>query len=104
MNTAGRMDDIRRETLSQVARSEKYYKIFVGCAALMEGGCLLGFFLLMDFDERLHWLLLVMTGLIYGTLAFGMCALGAYVRHGMLRILAAIEIAANGQAADPAED
>ncbi len=104
MNTTRRMDDIRRETLSQVARSEKYYKIFVGCAALMEGGCLLGFFLLMDFDERLHWLLLVMTGLIYGTLAFGMCALGAYVRHGMLRILAAIEIAANGQAANPAED
>ena len=58
----------------------------------------------MDFDERLHWLLLVMTGLIYGTLAFGMCALGAYVRHGMLRILAAIEIAVSGQEADPAEE
>ena len=104
MNTTGRMDDIRRETLSRVARSEKYYKIFVGCAALVEGGCLLGFLLLMDFDERLHWLLLVMAGLIYGTLAFGMCALGAYVRHGMLRILAAIEIVADGQRADPAED
>ncbi len=104
MNTTSRMDDIRRETLRRVARSEKYYKIFVGCAALMEGGCLIGFLLLMDFNERLHWLLLVMTGLIYGTLALGMCALGAYVRHGMLRILAALEMAANGQGADRSED
>lgn len=91
MTTTERLDEMRAEALRRVDRAERDFKmLFVG-AAIVEGLALAGFFLLMDFKDPLHRLLLVHAVLIYGTLAIGLVALGAYVRKNALRVLQAVE-------------
>ena len=85
------LDKVRAAALERVARGERNVKLAIIGAAAIEGLGLLGFLLLMDYHSRLHWLLLVMAFLIYGTLAAGIIALGVYVNLATLRILKAIE-------------
>lgn len=92
--TTNELDAIRRATLERVERSRSLVVKWIIATAIFEGLCLVGFFLLMDFGNRLHLLLLVMTFLIYGTLGLGMVALGAYTRFLNLRVLKAVELAA----------
>ena len=82
----------RRAALESVDRAEQRFKGVVLAAAAMETGLLATFLWLMDFDEPLHWLLLVSAGLVYGTLGIGLVALGAYVRMSTLRVLKALEL------------
>jgi hypothetical protein len=67
-------------------------KLAIAAAAVVEAAGLLTFLLLMDFLDRLHWLLLVTAFLIYGTLAIGIIALGAYVNLATQRVLKAISL------------
>jgi hypothetical protein len=84
------LSEVRAAALARVARGERNVKLAIAGAAVFEAACLLTFLLLMDFHDRLHWLLLVMAFLIYGTLAIGLCALGAYVNLATERVLKAI--------------
>jgi hypothetical protein len=83
-------DRARVAALERVKRGELYVRLAVIAAAVVEAAGLLGFLLLMDFGNRLHLLLLVMAFLIYGTLAMGIIALGAYVNLCSQRILKAL--------------
>jgi hypothetical protein len=94
MNEIERTDlgKVRAAALERVARGERNLKIAIGGAAVAEAGGLASFLLLMNFQDRLHWLLLVMAILIYGTLALGIVALGAYVNLATQRVLKAIAL------------
>ena len=83
---------IRAAALERVAGDERHVKIAIACAAAVEAAGLIGFLLVMDMHSRLHWLLLIMALLIYGTLALGICALGAYVKLSTERVLKAIAL------------
>jgi hypothetical protein len=86
------LNSVHRAVLTRVDRGRRDFIIALCFVAGTELAGLIGFLLLMDFDERLHWLLLVMAFLIYGTLAVGLIALGAYIRCWLLRLLKAIEL------------
>lgn len=105
MENGSHLNGIRRMALDRVDRSRKAHLYWLVIAAIWEGACLVTFLLLMDIHDRLHWLLLVSAGLIYGTLGFSLIALGAYTRSGVLRVLTAIELLddAVGRDAPPVE-
>lgn len=94
------LDQLRVAALERVKRGERNVQLCIIAAAVIEGCGLLGFLLLMDFGNRLHLLLLVMAFLIYGTLAAGIVALGAYVNLCSRRIVKAI-LASDGAAGSP---
>lgn len=86
------LNGIRRDTLARVEKSERARNLWIAAAAVIEAACLITFILLADFGERLHLLLFVGTLLVYGTLAMGILALGAFTQSWCLRILCAIEL------------
>ncbi len=90
-----KINEIRANTLGQIERNERNYKLaFVG-AAFIELLFLIAFFLLADFSNRVHILLLLTTMTIYAILIFGLIALGLHVNRNTLRVLKAIEILGN---------
>lgn len=85
------INKIRRNTLDQIERNERHYKLsFVG-AAVIEASFLAAFLLLADFSNRVHVLLLIVTVVIYTIMAFGLLALGLHVNRNTLRVLNALE-------------
>jgi hypothetical protein len=85
------VDLIRRTTLDRIDASEKTSWWLLAAAATVEGLGLLLYLVLMDFSNRLHWLVFIAACLVYGTLALGMFALGAEMKVSVQRILRAIE-------------
>ena len=92
MQLDSQLNGIRRTTLARVEKSERARWWLIVAAAVIEGTCLIAFILLADFGNRLHILLLIGAGLVYGTLAMGILALGAFTQSWCLRILNAIEL------------
>lgn len=90
------LDGVRLAALDEVDRAERAFKAVIWAAGLVEATLLGTFLLLMDFGQRLHWLILVGAGLVYITLSVGLLALGAKGRVNTLQILKAIELA-NGR-------
>ncbi len=88
------VDDIRRHTLDSVDAAEKNLRRAVALAGVVEGALLVTFFVVMDFGDRLHWLLLISAVLVYATLSAGLFALGAYIKLNTARVVRAIELTA----------
>lgn len=86
------LDEIRREALNRVDRSERSQRWWIAVAAAIEAACLLTFISLADFSNRLHLLLFIGAILVYGTLAMGILALGAFTQSWCVRILAALQL------------
>jgi hypothetical protein len=90
MNEPINLDAVRAAALQRIDQAERRYKFGIVAFAFMEalfGGA---FLLLMDFSNRLHWLLLVMALLIYATLSVGIFSLGAYIQASTQGLLNAI--------------
>jgi len=86
-----KINEIRTNTLTQIERTERNYKLaFVG-AAFFELLFFVTFWLLAEFSNRLHALLLIVAIAIYTILAFGLLALGLHVNRNTLRVLNALE-------------
>ncbi|HEX6748938.1 MAG TPA: hypothetical protein VF092_16695 [Longimicrobium sp.] len=90
------LDRIRRSALDEIDRRERWFKLSLAGAVLVEAILLLAFLLLADLHDRTHLLLLVSAVLVYSTLALGLAALGAHVSRTGARILAALELAHAG--------
>jgi hypothetical protein len=86
------LDKVRADALERVKQGERYVRRTIAAAAVVEATGIVAFLLLMDFGNRLHVLLLVQAFLIYGTLAAGIIALGAYVNLSAQRILKALSL------------
>jgi hypothetical protein len=92
-----KINEIRANTLGQIERIERKYKLaFVG-AASVEILFLIAFFLLADFSNRVHVLLLLTTMTVYTIVLFGLIALGLHVSRNTLRVLKAIETLGNNK-------
>lgn len=87
-----KIDEIRINSLDQIEKNERNYKLaFVG-AALVEATFLAAFLLLADLSNRGHLLLLIASIAVYTVVAFGLIALGLHVTRNTLRVLKAIEL------------
>ena len=87
----GSVDRIRRTALDQIDKRDKASLRLQIAAAIVEGIGLILYLVLMDFSNRLHWLIFIAACLVYGTVMLGLFALGAEVKASVQRILRAIE-------------
>ncbi len=88
------LDDILEGVLDTAEKAEKRFNQATLLAGLVEGVLLVTFLLVMDFGQRLHWLLLIAAVLTYGTVAAGLVMMGAFINMNTLRVLKAIELIA----------
>jgi len=91
-----KINEIRKNTLNKIERSERNYKYAVSGAAFIELFFFAAFLVLADFSDRTHVLLLITTIAVYTITAFGLIALGIHVNQNTLRVLNAIELLEKG--------
>ena len=86
------LDEVRKEALERIDRSERNFKLAFYAAALFEALFMIVFLLAADFSNRMHVLLFIATVGSYSVVVLGLVALGAYVNRSVLRVLKAIEL------------
>ena len=96
MESEDRVDRIRRAALDGLDEREKTKTRLLMVAAAVEAIGLILYLVLMDFSDRLHWLVLIAACLVYGTLTVGLFALGAEMKAEVRRILRAVEEVGRG--------
>lgn len=85
------LDNIRENTLKQIEKTERNYKLMFIGAAIIEVIFITSFLLLADFSNNLHLLLLISSMTVYTIVGCGLTALGLHVNRNALRIISAIE-------------
>jgi uncharacterized membrane protein YbhN (UPF0104 family) len=95
------LGNVRVAALERVDRGRRYLTWAIIAVAMVEATLLVTFLLLMDYRDRLHWLLLVAALLVYCTLGLGLVALGAYVNLVTQRILKAIALQGEPESRTP---
>ena len=85
------LDEIRENTLKQIEKTERNYRLMFIGAAIVEVIFVASFLLLADFSNHLHLLLLISSMTVYTIVGFGLFALGLHVNRNALRIISAIE-------------
>ena len=90
MNDEKELNSIRQATLKEIDQADRRIKYLSIAAALVEGSLLVAFLYLMDFSNKLHWLILIAAGLVYLCLAIGLVMLGSYFQSSTRKILRAI--------------
>ena len=85
-------NEVRKEALARIDRSERNFKLAFYAAALFEALFMIVFLLAADFSNRMHVLLFIATVGSYSVVVLGLVALGAYVNRSVLRVLKAIEL------------
>ena len=85
------------DALGRIDRAECRYKLAFLAAVGVEGVMLLIYLALADFGDRTHVLLLVAMVATYTIIGVGLVALGAHVNRNTLRILRAVQLAADSR-------
>lgn len=85
------------DALRRIDRAERQYKLAFLAAVAVEGVMLLVYLALADFGDRTHVLLLVAMVATYTIIGVGLVALGAHVNRNTLRILRAVQLAADSR-------
>lgn len=86
-----KLDEVRAAALARIDRSQRNFKLAIAAAFLVESLFIISFFLLADFSNRMHVLLLISTVSCYSIVVIGLVALGAYMNRGIARLLKAVE-------------
>lgn len=92
MSEQNRLKDVRGAVLGRIERSERNYRLAFFSALAVEGLFFVAFFLLADFSNRLHVLVLLAAVAVYLILGLGLFALGAHVSRNTQLVLKAIEL------------
>ena len=82
------------DVLDRIDRTEQRYKLAFFAAVAIEALMLPAYLALADLGNRTHLLLLIATVATYTILGLGLVALGAHVNRNTLRILRAVQLAA----------
>jgi len=90
MSNVSGPDRARQGALERIERAEWKYKFGFVAVAAAEAIFLAAYLLLMDFRDRLHWLILLAAVLTYGVVLIGVVNLGIYVNASTRAILRAI--------------
>jgi hypothetical protein len=92
MENLDRIVKIKNQVLDEVDKSKKAMKLRAAAMGLVEGSLLITYLCLMNYHERLHWLILVAALLTYGTISMGLLTLMAYIDVNTQRVLKAIAL------------
>jgi hypothetical protein len=92
MSEQNRLKDVRGSVLGRIERSERNYRLAFISALAVEGLFFVAFFLLADFSNRLHVLVMLAAVAVYLILGLGLFALGAHVSRNTQLVLKAIEL------------
>lgn len=95
--TTDKTNNATAEALERIDRAERRYKLAFLAAAAVESVMLIIYLALADFSNRTHVLVLVAMVATYTIVGVGLVALGAHVNRNTLRILRAIQLAADSQ-------
>lgn len=85
------VDAIRQSVLDRMEKQARAVTIAIVGAAVLEALLLLIVFLITDWTDRTHRLIVVLSMLSYMVLALGLIALGAHVSRSVGRIVAVLE-------------
>jgi hypothetical protein len=85
------LDRIRAAALERMEQAERSYKIGKVFLITFEAALLACMLLMMDYRDRLHWLLLFTALLVYGIWLGGILTLGSYIKYSTQGILKAID-------------
>ena len=85
------LDDVRRSVLDRMERGERAMRLSIVAAALLEALMFVAAFRLIDWQDRTHRLIFVLSVFTYFIIALGLMALGGHVTRTAGRILAALE-------------
>lgn len=94
MTDANKLDDIRTNALTSMARNELWFKMLLGLCGVAEICGLLAVFWLIDWTNNTHQLIFASTMLVWVNLALWVYTLAVRNRVGEQRILRAIEVLA----------
>ena len=97
MAKSTKLDDIRRSALDRAEESERLWRHVITTWAIVEGSCLIVYFLLAYFAFATSVLILVAAVLVYNTLFIGILGLKGHIDISTQRILRAIESLAQDQ-------
>lgn len=92
MTSADRPTSAVHAALAQAERRDRWGRVALYGAALVEALLLGAALMVMDFDDRTHLLVFIMAMLAYTTLALGLAALGAWNAAANARLLDAIQL------------
>jgi hypothetical protein len=85
------LDKVRAAALERMERAERNYKRGKVFLITFEATLLACFLGVMDYRDRLHWLLLFTALLVYGIWLGGILTLGSYIKDSTQGILKAID-------------
>ena len=86
------LDEVRKEALERIDRSERNFRLAFYAAAVFEALFMIVFVFAADFSNRMHVLLFIATVGSYSVIVLGLLTLGTYVNRSVLRVLRAIEL------------
>ena len=85
------LDDVRHSVLDRMERGERATRWSIIAAAVLEALMFVAAFMIIDWQDRLHRLIFVLSMFTYFIIALGLIALGGHVTRTAGRILAALE-------------
>jgi hypothetical protein len=88
----------RMQAIAKVSGANKAFLVCVLMTGLCEIGFAVAIFMELDWNDQTHRLIMLTTGLVYGTLGLAVTALGAYNRLWALRIVQAVQLGPEGLA------
>jgi len=90
MTELSRLDQVRTAALDRIDRADRLYKRGIVLVAAFEALFGVLYVVLMDWHDRLHWLILLAACLTYSVVLGGIINLGLYVNSGTQAILRAV--------------
>jgi small-conductance mechanosensitive channel len=90
MSGVSQPDRARQTALERIERAERNYRWGFAAVAALEAIFGAAYLILMDFRDRLHWLILIAAILTYGIVLVGVINLGVYVNASTQAILRAV--------------
>jgi predicted PurR-regulated permease PerM len=90
MSESNNLDQARADALKRIEQAERNYTVGIILVVIFEAVFGMAFLLLMDFRDRLHWLLLLAAVLVYGVVLLSVVNVGKYITSATHTILQAI--------------
>ncbi len=89
--SAPNLDAVRGSVLTRMERADRFTRLAIYAAAVVELALFAVAIYLVDWDNRVERLLFVFSVLSYTIIALGLLALGGHVTRSVGRVLAALD-------------
>ena len=84
------LDKLRKAVLNDINKYERYFRLSIVSASLVEAGFIIFFLIIADHTSALHWLIFIAAMATYTIIGIGLFSLGFHINLNAQRILKAI--------------